>query len=172
MSRSPRSSGLTLIELLIGTLLIIVIAVALFGVFTSTATLNEHSRNRAWAMTDATRIMEQLRQQNTGVACATPSAAPPAGFAATGWNGWLADTGATGAGGKTLQPDPTANELVTVSSSGVDPLTVTVSICWRSRSRVYGECQWTGSQLIAADANGDGIITAPAMIATLVTCRQ
>ena len=164
----PARRGLTFVELLVGMSLLTIALMALFGVFTGTSTLNEHARDRAWAMDDANRVMERLRQQNAG--CNQPAAASPAGFG--NWDAWLASSAAAGGGGKTLQPNPNVNELVTLSASGTDPLGVTVSICWRSRNRVYGECRWTGTQLAASDANGDGIISSPAMLFTLITCRS
>src|SRR3989338_7623689 len=45
-----------------------------------------------------------------------------------------------------------------------DPLRVTVSVCWRHRERVIGECAWDGAALSANDADGDGVIESPAML--------
>lgn len=165
---------MTLVELLMGVLVLLIAIISLFGVFSGSSLLNEQSRHRAWAMTDASRVMERLRQQNTDAACNAPSVAPPPnppGGNFVSWDAWLADAGANGGGGKTLLPDP-ANELVAMSSSGVDPLTVTVAICWRLRSRVYGECQWIGNQLVPQDADGNLIITSPVMLSTVMTCRR
>lgn len=168
--RLRTASGLTLVELLIGGLILFVGIAAMFGAFVGQTTLNEHARNHAWAIHDANRVMERLRQQNTGAGCAIPSVAAPAGFAS--WNAWLTDTGAAGGGGKSVQPTPNTNELIVISSSGVDPIQVTVAVCWRSRARVIGECAWNGVALTPNDADGNGIITSPTMLSTLLTCRQ
>ena len=59
-----------------------------------------------------------------------------------------------------------------------DPLLLTVSVCWRHRGRVIGECAWNAgaNRLDAADGgNGPnpnaGVIDSPASLMTLVTCR-
>jgi hypothetical protein len=58
------------------------------------------------------------------------------------------------------------------SSSGADPISLTVAVCWRHRGRVLGECQWVGGALTTNDADGNGIITSPAALSTLLTCRR
>jgi hypothetical protein len=90
---------------------------------------------------------------------------PPAGFA--GWDAWLADPSAAGGGGKSIQPNPAANELVVVSTQGVVPLTVVVAVCWRHRERVIGECTWNGAALAA----NPGVTESPAMLSTVMMCR-
>jgi hypothetical protein len=158
-----------MVEFVVGTLVLAVAIVGLLDAFLRQNILTTHARYVSWAMNDAARVMEELRQQNLGAACAAPSAAAPAGFAS--WNEWLGDTGATGGGGKSIPPDPLLNELVVVTSSGANPLTVTVAVCWRAHERTLGECTWDGAQLTANDADGNGIITSPATLATLLTCR-
>lgn len=165
------SAGVTLLEFLIGASILALAITSLLDVVARHLALNMHMRNLSWAAIDASRVMERIRQQNVGDACANPSVAPPAPF--LDWDAWLAaDTGAGGAGGKSLQVNPAANELVAISPSGANPIEVTVAICWRDhQSRVLGECQWNGVQLIPNDANGDGVISGLAMLSTLVTCR-
>ncbi|MBI1992395.1 MAG: hypothetical protein HYY90_00495 [Candidatus Omnitrophica bacterium] len=170
MSAPVRSRGLTLMELLIGALLLAVGIVTLLETFVRQQTLNEHARNLSWAMNDATRVMEEIRQQNSGDACAVPSLTPPAGFAS--WNAWLADASVNGGGGKSVQPNPATEELIVPSGSGTDPISLTVAVCWRHRGRVIGECRWDGAQLVPNDADGNGVITSPAALSTLLTCRR
>lgn len=172
--------GLTLIELIISAAMLAIAIAALFGAFLGQTVLNEHARNLSWAMNDANRVMERLRQQNIG--CATPSATPPTGFAS--WDGWLADP-TTGGGGKSLPQNPAVNELIVVTcqnrtgtaacTAGTDPVRLTVAVCWRHRNRTLGECTWSGSQLTASDgSNGfasNGVIESTAMLSTLMTCR-
>ena len=173
-------SGLTLVELMISAALLAIAIAALFGAFVGQTVLNEHARNLSWAINDANRVMERLRQQNIG--CASPSAAPPTGFAS--WDAWLADT-ATGGGGKSLPQNPAINELITVTCQnrtgtaactiGTDPVRLTIAVCWRHRSRTLGECTWSGTQLAASDgSNGfavNGVIESSATLSTLMTCR-
>ena len=172
--RPPRrwrgGAGFTLVELLVGAVILMIGIVVMLGEVVSESTLNEHARNLTWALNDANRVMERLRQQNSGSGCTTPSAAAPTGFAS--WDAWLADTTASGGGGKSVQPNPTTNELVVVTSTGSDPLTITVAVCWRHRNRTLGECSWNGAQLVPSDTNGNGVIESPAMLSTLMTCRK
>ena len=171
MPRHAAEDGLTLIELLVGAFILTVAIVALLDVLSRNVVLNDHTRNRSWAMSDANRVMERLREQNTGAACATPSLAPPAGFPT--WDLWLASAGA-GGGGKSLPVNAGVQELVWVSpdpgAGSLKPVTVTV--CWRDQGRVVGECQWNGAQLQPNDTDGNGIITGPATLSTLMTCRR
>ena len=168
--RCRTQSGLTFVELLIGAFILLVGIAAMFGAFASQTSLNEHTRNHTWAMEDASRVMERLRQQNTGAGCLAPSVTPPAGFAS--WDAWLASPAAIGGGGKSVQPTPATNELIVVSSSGSDPLNVTVAVCWISRTRVIGECTWNGPVLTPNDADGNGTITSPTMLSTMLSCRR
>ena len=168
--RSRCAGGMTLVELLIGVVILLVVTGALFGAVTQQTTLNEHSRNMSWAMLDADRIMERLRQLNTG--CATPTAlasglpaAECGGAACASWDAWLA----AGGGGKNMP------ELMVVSTPtpGTDPLSVTVAVCWRHRDRTIGECNWNGAVLTAnPGAGGNPNVTeSPAMLSTMITCR-
>lgn len=169
--------GLTLVELMMVAMVLSIGIVALLGAFISQMALNEHARNMAWAMNDANRVMERLRQQNTGSECLTPSAAAPTGFAS--WDVWLADTSASGGGGKNLLPNPSSNELIVVTPSGSDPLEITVAVCWRHRSRTLGECSWDGGtstleadEDVAVPDDDPNVIQSPAMLSTLMTCRS
>ena len=169
-----RANGFTLPELLIGATLLMIGVVAMLAATVSQFTLNEHARNLSWASNDASRVMERIRQQNSGSSCTTPSATAPTGFAS--WDAWLADTSTNGGGGKSVESNQAGHELVVVTPSGTDPLTVTVAICWRHRGRVIGECTWNGSALVADEslvmASDTTAIDSPAMLSTAMTCRK
>ena len=171
---SRDADGFTLMELVSGMAIIAIAVTALLSVFVSQMVLNEHARNLSMAISDATRVMEQLRQQNSQGVCVVLNAAPPLPFAT--WDAWLANTTANGGGGKSVQPNPSINELVAVSipAAPADPLRVTVAVCWRHRGRVLGECTWNGAGLTAnPGAGGDLTVTeSPAMLVTAITCRQ
>lgn len=163
--------GMTLVEFLIGAVVLVVAVVSLLGVSVGQAGLNEHARNLSWAISDASRVVEELRRLNAAPNCtATPSAGP----ANPGWDEWLRLTG----GGKSLEPNGLpvrSREVVAVSSSGTDPLQITVAICWRHRNRIFGECTWNGTTLTptqgANNFPNDTIFQSQAMIATEMTCR-
>jgi len=105
---------------------------------------------------------------------------------------------ADGGGPKNLASSPEANERIVVTCQGTDavgalqncpatqmgtewqvagpagtlnPLRITVAVCWRHRGRTIGECAWDGIKLSPTDSNGNGVIESPAMLTTLVTCR-
>ena len=164
--------GATLIELLVGAAILAIAVTAVLGAYCMHMELTESARIVTWAANDANRVMERLRRENAGAGCATPSANPPAGFAS--WDAWLADATANGGGGKSVQPNPAANELVVVTPSGVDPMTVTVAVCWRQRNYTRGECTWNGAALAANPAAGGNpaITESTAMLSTLLTCRR
>ncbi|HAM42069.1 MAG TPA: hypothetical protein DDX89_06675 [Candidatus Omnitrophica bacterium] len=181
-----RVSGLTLPEVLIGVAILSIAMMAFLGAFIGQMILAEHARNLTWAITDANRVMEQLRLQNTTPNCTTrPSATIQTncdGQAVNTWDAWLQRC----ALGKSIQPNPATEELVIVTcqnSAGTaacaqndDPIRVTVAVCWRHRSRTLGECAWGGATLSSSDgSNGfaaNGVIESQAMLATLMTCRS
>ena len=164
-TRHPPPRGLTYFEVIFSVGFVLAGLVSLLGVFLSYERLNEHARNLSWAMNDAARVMEELRQRNSGANCVAPDLGAPAGSAS--WDQWLQNAG----GGKTLQLGTNAPELIWVSPDTADNHeTVTVSVCWRHRNRVLGECAWDGAQLVASPG-GDGMVSSPVMLSTRMTCR-
>jgi type II secretory pathway pseudopilin PulG len=115
-------SGFTLVEVVLGAVMMALVASAILGAYVSQLTLNEHARNLAVAVQDANRVIEQIRQENIrdpdaaepldpegdGVVC--PEVVP-AGV--TSWNAWM-NAGGAGAP-KSLSPDPDINELIVVT---------------------------------------------------------
>lgn len=191
-SHGQQATGFTLVEVVLGTFTLTIAAVAILGAYLGQVTLNEHARNLSLAVHDANRILEQIRRQNSGGACSTPSVS-----LVGGWDAWLQ---AQNPGKSVPNPAATANasERIVVtcqneaatqycnpatqvsasewrSTGGApthDPLRVTVSVCWRHRNRTLGECAWAGNALTPADTNGNMVIDSPAMLTTLVTCRN
>lgn len=102
-----RAGGFTLIETMIGLAIMSVVIVALMGSLAGQSYLNANARNLTAAMNDATRIMEQIRQQNIG--CTTPSARPPS---TESWNEWLS---AQSPGKSINQPRRNEYELIAVT---------------------------------------------------------
>jgi hypothetical protein len=156
---------MTLIELLIGSAVVAAAAMAHITAMTHQTILLEHARNVTWATIDASRVLERLRLQNAGGVCL--GVTPPTGFA--DWDAWLQAAVGAGGGGKIIQPDPTNNERVVVNPPvGVDPLEVTVAVCWRHRGRLIGTCVPNGAAL--AD-DPDGNTSSPVLLTSQITCR-
>lgn len=193
-SSGDSRSGFTLIEVLLGGVVLAIAAAAILGAYVGQVTLNEHARNLSLAVQDANRIIEQLRQQNASCGVNPPSASWPAvtaactnpGTATTSWDDWLQRCG----GLKSLRPDPANNEFVAVTCQdagatvtaacnaiAANPIRVTVAVCWRHRGRIIGECKNNGAALIGDDTlaypgtDTASVIDSPAMLTTLVTCR-
>ncbi len=189
--------GFTLIELMIGAAVLAIAIVALMGAFLGQITLNEHARNLTLAINDANRVMERLRQQNSGSGCGTPSIATPnecdpgsssactdSGNATPSpWNQWLNDSAG---GGKSIQQSPSPDvEYVdvrclkpgTTTACGAtdDPIQITVSLCWTHRGRTIPgapECTYALGPGWTSTPGANGVVDSPAMLTTLMTCRQ
>ncbi len=148
--------GFTLIEMMLGVSIVLIVMVALMGGIFGQSFLNMNARNLLAAMNDATRVMEQIRQQNMGTNCsnAVPSIVPPLN-AGTGqpyatWNAWL-NTGAPGAPKSVSQPDAATR----------DALEVVAVSCQDGR---YLTCQ-PGSQVTCPD---NSRVTCPAVGQTVL----
>ena len=167
-------------EFLIAAMVFTVSIVALLGAYVSQSALNEHARNLSWAMTDASRVMEEIRRRNSNPCAggAVPVATSPLGGVnpGPGWDDWLLGAG----GGKSLEQATAparSQEYVVVSGiEGDDPMQITVAVCWRERARIVGECEWNGAVLNPSQgSNGflnDGIIQSQVMLTTRMTCRS
>ena len=169
-------AGLTLIEMFSGVAVLTMASVSVLMAFLSQTALNEHSRNLYLASNDASRVLEQLQQQNGAGECVAIDVDPPDdadGNPFASWDAWLGGTLANnGGGGKSVPPNPATEELVMITApAGTDPIEVTIAICWRHRQRILGECTWDGMQLTASDLDGNGVLTSPATLSTFVTCR-
>ncbi|MBI4341104.1 MAG: type II secretion system protein [Candidatus Omnitrophica bacterium] len=117
-ARAARAQGaFTLIEMMMGASIMAVVSAALIGAVIGQSSLNATARNLTAAMTDATRVMEEIRAQNTGAACTAgvPSAKAPNNRAT--WDEWLYTDG----GGKTVPtgvPDRHERLAVTCTEEG------------------------------------------------------
>ena len=195
--RRRRARGLTLVEVVLGVLTLALIAAAVLGAYIGQITLNEHARNLSLAIQDVSRVIEQMRRENVG--CTSPEVVPAG---ATSWDAWLQAQ----VPGKSIPGVGTAERIVmtcshqngpasglcgignqvgsgewtsTGGNTTLDPLSITVAVCWRQRNRTIGECTYnagTGVMTPVDGANGPnevvGVIESPAMITTLVTCRS
>ena len=91
--RQSGNSGFTLVEMMLGAFIVAVVAAALIGAILGQMSLNLSARSLTQAMTDATRVMEEIRRQNSVTDCTLgiPTAKPPANFSS--WEDWLSGAG-------------------------------------------------------------------------------
>jgi len=102
--------GFTLLELALATGVLTIAVLGLLASLQSPFTLNEASKETVIAMRDASWVMEQI-------GATTFSTIPT-----TNWTTWAQNNGLT----------HLVNESVVVTTSGSDPLNVTVEVRWTS----------------------------------------
>ncbi len=196
-------AGLTLIELVLGALTLAIALTAILGAYLGQITLNEHARNLSVAVQDGNRVIEAIRDRTSNCGANPPSAVSPVAGGWDAWleaqnpgkgissadpnneefivvtcqdaNGGILNTDYCGTGGGAAAQMDATGWRVQGGTTAFDPLRITVTVCWRHRQRVVGECSWNGATLVAgvggADPNNDGVIGSPASLTTLVTCR-
>ena len=111
---SSLHGGFTLIEVLLGVLMLAIVVSAILGVYMGQLTLSEHARNLSFAINDANRVLEELRNSNAG--CSPAPNATSTGF--TSWNAWLTNLPTdvpAGGGPKSLRPTAITQELIVVT---------------------------------------------------------
>lgn len=124
--RRTRTAGFTLVELMLGAAVLTVVAVALLGSYFGQTFLNTNARNLTAAMNDATRVMERIRQQNTGtsgpcLSTGIPSILPPNNLPS--WDAWLNTQG------KSIASGANALELVAVTCQDENGGTAATDYC-------------------------------------------
>ena len=192
------TGGFSLVEVLLSVAIFVIVVVALLAAFLGYSYLNANAKAMQLAMNDATRIMEQIRTQNTSCVAPYPSIKPP-GFES--WEAWL---NAQSSGKSLGYPyefvtvtcqDQTSTVYCGPNQMGqnewhrpgpdviLDPLRVTVSIGYVVR--VFGggtasgpEFTYTSALIMGGlyiyygpDQNNNRIIESNAMLTTSVTCR-
>lgn len=106
--------GLTLAEVLLGTLILTFALVAVVALFANCIILNESSRNLTIAVSHAQLVMEEIKD--------TPFSGIPSGD----WDWDTAQIGTEGLSALT-------NESITTTITGTDLLDVTVTATWDNR---------------------------------------
>ena len=108
-----RRSGFTMLELMFGSVILLVVIVGLLSFYRSPFVLNELSRDTTIAVQDVSKVIEQMR------------VTPFGSIQTTYWDTW-----AQGNGAKNLPL-----EAIAVSYNGTDPLEFTVTAQWTRRER-------------------------------------
>lgn len=108
-----RRSGFTLLELVMGSAVLLIALLGLLSFYRSPFMLNEIARDTTIAIQDATKVIEQMR------------VTPFGSLQTTNWDTWAQNNGA-----KNLP-----SETVSVAYTGTDPLEFTVTVQWTRRNR-------------------------------------
>lgn len=110
-----RRSGFTLLELVIGSAVLLIAVLGLLSFYRSPFILNELARDTTIAVQDGSKVIEQIRVTPFG------SIQMPDPY----WDTWAQSNGAKNLPGETI----------TVAYTGTDPLEFTVTVQW---TRVVG----------------------------------
>lgn len=150
--RYKSNSGLTLLELMIATAILVVAIAGLLATFTGLFSLNENTRKLTLAATACQDKMEEIRNSSFATLYTTynNTSFEPAGFIASDAEG-----------------------TVYIDNTDPDLLEVAVSVSWRGRSnKIIGEdANLNGALDTGEDVNGDGRLSSPAEIVTLIGSR-
>ena len=69
--QAREQAGLSLVEVVLGAVILAIVVAAILGAYMGQVTLNEHARNLSFAVNDAGRVMEEIRSENVG--CVSPN---------------------------------------------------------------------------------------------------
>lgn len=117
MKRQPLNTdsktGLTLPELIVAIFILAIVSIGLLSVYINCSIITEQARNITIATGHADYTLEQIR--NTDFAS----------IPGTDWTAWAQTEGL----------DTLGAEQVNVNATGIDPLTITVTVNWTERGR-------------------------------------
>lgn len=149
--QNRKNSGFTLLELMIGAVVLIVALVGLIAAYTGCFMLNEGARNLTIAINGAQDKMEEIRNLSFDQIA--------------GQDGTNFETDGL--------RDSDSEGIVEVDSSNPDLLVVTVTICWRQKGgRIIGEdSNLNGNLDTGEDVNGNNQLDSPAQLVTLMARR-
>ncbi|MBU4589882.1 MAG: prepilin-type N-terminal cleavage/methylation domain-containing protein [Candidatus Omnitrophica bacterium] len=150
--RYKSNSGLTLLELMIATAVLVVAIAGLLATFAGLFSLNENTRKLTLAATACQDKLEEIRNSSFAALYTlyNNTAFEPDGFAASDAEG-----------------------TVYIDNTDPDLLEVAVSVSWRGRSnKIVGEdANLNGALDTGEDTNGDERLSSPAEIVTLIGQR-
>lgn len=168
------SRGFTLLELMIGSAILIVALAGLLAAFIGCLRLNETAKNLTIAINGAQEKLEEIRNYNfnTMVGAYSPGGSQGNTFTIDPAN-WLAAENQRAViyilnpqTGAILNTSPLANP-------GLALYEVRIAVCWRqSTGRLFGEDDnLNGTLNIGEDDNSNGYIDSPGQLVTLIAER-
>ncbi len=114
-------SAFTLIEVLIVCLILVIIIVGCMGVFSLSFSLNESSKNTIIALSDASSVLENMRNIDP-FSTSSVLASYPDGSTVSGYNNL-----------------PSETVRVNYTDTSADPLQTTVTVSWDERQKTRTE---------------------------------
>ena len=117
-----KKSGFTLLELMIGSAVLVLALVGLIGAYIGCFSLNESARNLTVAMNDAQCTMEEIRDRNV-----------TSNITQEDWAAWAATDPPEGGGCNTL--DSESINVTYPSGTGIDPLEILITVNWTEKGR-------------------------------------
>jgi len=117
-----KKRGFTLLELIIGMVILVTAIVSLIAAYIGCFTLNQSARNLTIAINDGQTVMEEIRKTNI-----------PDSITSQDWTTWASTNPPDGGGCNRLE-----NESITVTyPSGIaaTPLQVLVTVNWKEKNR-------------------------------------
>lgn len=123
LDKNTDNSGFTLLELMIGTAVLIIALVGLIAAYMGCFALNESARNLTIATNHAQCVMEEIRDRNV-----------TSNITKEDWTAWAAADPPGGGGCNTLD-----TEIVQVTyplGTTINPLEILVTISWSDRDRI------------------------------------
>ena len=147
----PDKTGFTLLELIIGSVILVVAIVGLLAAFGNCFTINEGARNLTIAMNNAQGKIEEIRNLTFDQVAAQD-----------------------GANFEIIElPDNDSEGIVEINTNNPNLLTVTITVCWRQKGgRIFGEdTNLNGALDTGEDTNGNNVLDSPAQLVTLIASR-
>ena len=108
-----KQRGFTMLELMFGSVILLVVIVGLLSFYRSPFVLNELARDTTIAVQDVSKVIEQMR------------VTPFGNIQTTDWDTWAQNNGA-----KNLP-----SETISMTYTGTDPLEFTVTVQWIRKGR-------------------------------------
>lgn len=141
----------TLIEVMLGAALLVTVLVSIIAVYMICFELVSTSRNMTFAVNEAQAMMEEIRDYDFYIIYSY-------------YNNKTFTVSEITSGN--------SRGVVYVDNSNPSLLKVTISVCWRDRTRTIGEdLDFDGVLDSGEDLNKNGIIDSPAQIVSLITER-
>lgn len=122
IDKDTKKLGFTLLELMIGTAVLIIALVGLISAYIGCFALNESARNLTIAVNDAQCVMEEIRDMNI-----------PLNITSQDWSAWAIADSPGGGGCNKLD-----NETVTITyplGTSVEPLEILITVNWTEKNR-------------------------------------